>query len=146
MFEHYRSKGFSLVELLLALAILAIISGIAIPSFLGQRSRARLIGDAKSNVKVLQMALEERKAHLGLYGAPDEYKYYTSPPERPDQDSDPAPGFEPAGNSKLNFDVTIGETGLTYSISVKDPQKSADTVILYADHTGAMIEPTAPSK
>ena len=57
-----RTKGFSLVEVMLVVAIIGIISGIAIPNYLGQRRRARVIGDAISNAKVLQMALAEKIA------------------------------------------------------------------------------------
>ena len=63
-----RAKGFSLIELLFVLAAIGILSGIAIPSYLGQRRRARVIGDAISNAKVLQMALESRRAEVGIYG------------------------------------------------------------------------------
>ena len=61
-------RGFSLVELLLVLAILGIISAIAIPSFLGQRRRARVIGDAQANAQVLRMKLESYRAETGVYG------------------------------------------------------------------------------
>jgi type IV pilus assembly protein PilA len=37
----YRQSGFTLIELLLVLAIIGIVSAIAIPTLLGQRSRAR---------------------------------------------------------------------------------------------------------
>ena len=75
MFQRHRSRGFSLVELLLVLAVIGILSGIAIPSFLGQRRRARVIGDAQSNVRILAMALEGRKADSGIYGTGGPYKW-----------------------------------------------------------------------
>ena len=73
------------------LALIGIISAIAIPSFLGQRRRARVIGDAMSNAKVLSMSLENRKAENGLYGAAGTYGWKpdgtapprTSPPSSP---------------------------------------------------------------
>ena len=117
MFQRHRSRGFSLVELLLVLAIIGILSGIAIPSFMGQRRRARVIGDAISNAKVLQMALESRKAENGSYGAAGTYTW-TAAGSRPATDL--APSFVPTGNSKMNFEVLVGSTGVTYTMTVKD--------------------------
>ena len=79
MFQRNRTRGFSLIEVLLVLAIIGILSSIAIPSYLGQRRRARVIGDAISNAKVIQMALESRKAENGTYGAPVSYTHLTLP-------------------------------------------------------------------
>ena len=39
--RHEKQSGFTLIELLLVLAIIGIISAIAIPALLGQRARAR---------------------------------------------------------------------------------------------------------
>ena len=52
-----REGGFSLIELLLVLTIIGIISAIAIPMLMGQRNRARRIGDAQANANVLAMML-----------------------------------------------------------------------------------------
>lgn len=117
MFQRNRTRGFSLVEILLVLAIIGILSSIAIPSYLGQRRRARVIGDAIANAKILQMALESRKAENGTYGTAGTYTW-TAAGARPA--SDLAPSFIPAGNSKMNFEVLVGSTGITYTLTVKD--------------------------
>ena len=81
MRRHRNGKnGFSLIEVLLVLAILGIISTIAIPSYLGQRRRARVIGDAQTNAQVLRMALESRKAENGVYGAAGTYTWTNGTP------------------------------------------------------------------
>ena len=119
MIHSGRSKGFSLVELLLVLAILGIISFIAVPSFLGQRRRARVIGDAMANARVLQMGLEARKADGGIYGAAGTYDWTadgsaTTGPTL-------IPTFQPNGNSKMNYSVLVANGGLTYILTVTDP-------------------------
>jgi len=115
-----RSKGFTLVEMLLVLAILGIISVIAIPSYLAQRRRARVIGDAIANAKVLQMGLETRRAVDGLYGvASQTYGWKADGSDA----TGPAliPTFEPKGASKMNFSVTIDPSGVAYVMTVTDP-------------------------
>jgi type IV pilus assembly protein PilE len=137
MGNHKQNQGFSLVEILLVLAIIGIISGIAIPSYLGQRRRARVTGDAIANAKVLQMALESRKADNGIYGASGAiYTWTNGIPS----DSTFLPGFTPQGNSKMNYEVDIGSTtGLAYTLIVFYPSISASTVAYRTDQNGAEL-------
>ena len=114
-----RQTGFTLVEVLLVVAILGIISAIAIPSFLGQRRRARVVGDAIANAKVLQMGLESIKADAGIYGAAGSYDW------KVDGSATSGPAlvqtFKPSGTSKMNYNVLITNGGITYTLTVTDP-------------------------
>lgn len=128
-----QSRGFSLVELLLVLALIGIISAIAIPSFLGQRRRAKVIGDAISNARVLQIALESRKADQGTYGAINtSYTWTNGTPS----DATFLPSFSAQGNSKMNYTVAIGPTGLTYILTVFDPSISSTAIAFQTNQSG----------
>jgi len=113
-----RARGFSLVELLLVLALIGIISGIAIPSYMGQRRRARVIGDAITNAKALQMSLENRKAEAGIYATAGTYAWTADGTAT----TGPAllPAFQPQGNSKMNYSLVVDASGLTYTLTVTD--------------------------
>jgi prepilin-type N-terminal cleavage/methylation domain-containing protein len=132
-----RARGFSLIELLLVLALIGIISAIAIPSFLGQRRRARVVGDAMANAKVLAMSLENRKAENGLYGVVGTYGW------KPDgsDSTGPAfiPTFQPQGNSKMNYEVKIAGGGLTYELTVTDPSVGSGVTAYKTDQSGAEL-------
>ncbi|WP_257310077.1 type IV pilin protein [Geothrix fuzhouensis] len=125
------ARGFSLIELLLVMALIGIISAIAIPTFLGQRTRARVIGDAMSNAKVLSMALETRKAENGLYGGAGTYTW-KSDGTRPSTDI--APSFTPQGNSQMDYTVEIKNVGLTYVLSVNN--KGGGGLVYQTDQSG----------
>lgn len=128
------ASGFTLIELLLVLAIIGIISGIAIPSYLGQRRRSRVIGDAISNAQVIRMQMETRKADTGVYGPNGTTVTWVA-----GSASDPAflPGFAPKGNSKMDYSLTITNSGMNYNLSINDPSMGAG-VMAYS--TNAMGE------
>lgn len=156
MFRAKRSQGFSLIELLLVLAILGIISGIAIPAYLAQRRRARIIGDALSNAKTISMFMEQFKADNGNYGPLAATATWLwgpnyNTPTLTGFTTNPCPNFRPAGNSLMNFTLTVGNTlnpttgtvtpgggsTLTYVIEVVDSTDATNTVIVRTNESAA---------
>jgi len=132
-----REKGFSLVEILLVLAIIGIISGIAIPSYLGQRRRARVIGDAMANARVISMLLESRKADTGVYGAEDAYKWTAGTPDA--KALGLLPSFTPNGNSKMDYNLVIANGGLSYELTIVDPSLSGTPTAYKTNQNGAEL-------
>ena len=135
-----KQHGFSLIELLLVLAIIAIISAIAIPSFLGQRRRARIIGDANANAQVLRMALEARKAETGIYAAVASYNW-TAAGATPTASTNPAPAFVVKGASKMDYKVIVANGGLSYVLNVTDP-KMGGAMVIQTDQAGRQLDGT----
>lgn len=134
-------KGFTLIELLLVLAIIGIISGIAIPTFLGQRRRARIIGDAQSNAQTLRMQLESRKAELGIYGTSAAVFTWTASGAAPTASTSPAPGFVAKGTSKMNYGLVFANGGLSYLVNVTDPNQG-NAVVVQTNQSGQQLDGT----
>ena len=130
-----RQKGFTLVELLLVLAIIGIISGIAIPAYLGQRKRARVIGDAKANALALGMQMESRKAETGIYAASGTTVTWT---KGVPSNSTFLPNFTLKNATQMNYRLVVTNGGVGYTITATDPlQGSAQVLTL--DQTGAVV-------
>ena len=123
-----RSRGFSLIELLLVLAIIGIISAIAIPAYVGQRRRARDIGDAISNARVMQMGLESLKSDTGIYGAVAGYDWKADGSAA----SGPAllPTFQPKGSTTMNYHLDIANAGAAYTLTVTDTTQGGANVYI----------------
>lgn len=67
-------KGFTLIELMIVVAILAIIAAIAIPSYLGIQKRAAR-SEAKASLEAIALALEGYMAENNDYGPAGVYTY-----------------------------------------------------------------------
>ena len=63
-----KEKGFTLVELMIVIIILAILTGIAIPSYMALRNRAR-VAAAQSEMKNIATAIEMYNADKDYYPA-----------------------------------------------------------------------------
>ena len=133
------TKGFSFIELLLVVAIIGIISAIAIPALLGHKKSAELVGDAQQNTKSLQTDAGDpqgRQWHLWTAG-PTVWN-----PDGTVTGTNIAPLFAPKGSSKMDYTLAIGATGLTYTVTINDPRPGASYAKLYqTDETGRQIYP-----
>ena len=61
-------KGFTILELLIVIAVIAILVGIALPRFKGMRDEGN-IAKAKGELRTLQTAVESINIHTGSYPA-----------------------------------------------------------------------------
>ena len=68
-------RGFTLIEILIVILILAILAAVAIPKYQGIRKKAART-EAKSNLLSLSLALEHHYAENGNYGTDGNYTYY----------------------------------------------------------------------
>ena len=62
----HRKKGFTILELMIVIAVIAILVGIALPRFKGMKDEGK-IAKAKGELRTLQTAIESYNMHIGSY-------------------------------------------------------------------------------
>jgi type II secretory pathway pseudopilin PulG len=117
---------------------MGILSSIAIPSYLGQRRRARVIGDAQSNARVMAMALESRRAEVGTYGTAGTTVTWTA--GVPD-DATFLPTVALQNATQMNFSVLVTNGGVGYTLTVTDPNAGSATVLTIDQSGGLTLNP-----
>jgi len=63
-----RKKGFTLIELIIVIAVISILIGIALPRFKGMQE-AGYIAQAKGELRTIRTAMESYRMHTGAYPA-----------------------------------------------------------------------------
>ena len=66
-----RNRGFTLIELMLVMVILAILAAIVVPKFAGKSEQAR-IAAAKTDIRMLETALDAFEINNGRYPTTEE--------------------------------------------------------------------------
>jgi prepilin-type N-terminal cleavage/methylation domain-containing protein len=134
------TQGFSFIEILLVVVIIGILGAIAIPSDLGQKKSAELVGDAQQNTKSLQMMLETRKADTGLYGPAGAVTVWN--PDGTVSGTNLAPLFGPKGSTIMTYTLTVDGTGLAYDLTINDNRPGkGNAKIFQTNQTGQQLYP-----
>ncbi|NOZ14269.1 MAG: prepilin-type N-terminal cleavage/methylation domain-containing protein [Acidobacteria bacterium] len=106
-----REHGFTLVELLIVVAILGILAAIAIPAYMGAQTRA-FQKAAKEECRTLASAMEVYYQEHASYGADGTLTGSTAIKAR-------FPAYQPSSQIEFDMSVTITNTGQHYTITCK---------------------------
>jgi len=107
--KHYKTTGFTLVELMIVIAILGIVSAIAIPAYTGYIETARMT-EAKNNIAALKLAEE------AFFLENNQYFYDTSDSNINLANASQGLWSASAGDNGVNFTYTISGSGNSYNI------------------------------
>lgn len=103
-------SGFTLIELMIVIAILGIVSAIAIPAYTGYLATARMV-EAKNNIAALKLAEEE------FFLENNEYFSDTSGDNATLKSWSGDLWTATGGDNGINFTYTVSASGTKYTIT-----------------------------
>jgi len=112
---HLNKKGMTLIELMIVVAILGILAGIAIPTYLGVQKKGKRT-EYITNLNIIRLLEEKERAETGLYaaGANTAALMAALPDFKPGDPSSTTPGSD--GYLYYDYLVNVGATGQTFTI------------------------------
>jgi prepilin-type N-terminal cleavage/methylation domain-containing protein len=123
-------QGFTLIELLIVIAIIGILAGIAVPLYLGQRTKAAT-AEATSNLQALRLLEEQFFAENACYNAGcANGTINTTTHADGTIGFDFLPGFRPGNNNSLNF---------TYQIVISGDPSASEFVAIATGKGGSIV-------
>jgi type IV pilus assembly protein PilE len=94
------NRGFSLIELMIAVTILGILAAVAIPTYMGIQRKGKRT-EYRTNLEVLRLLQEKRHAETGNYSLPAANTVAVQAE---------FPEFQPGNPADLLFDYSVGFT------------------------------------
>jgi type IV pilus assembly protein PilA len=142
-----RQRGFTLIEMMIVVAIIALLATIAIPNYINFQLRAKT-SEAKSNLGAIRTCEEAYKAENDVYLACGSNPASVPSGTKAAWTSTAAGwtdiGFEPKGEVYYQYAVTVGGGGTTFSATATGDLDGDGTTSVYTLDQDGNLSSTNP--